>query len=69
MNFLAMNLNARKAKIVWVEVVNEKEKKVSKSFDLFSEEEASIKSALQGLVGLCENTNATYYFTQEYELV
>ncbi len=35
MNFLAMNLNARKAKIVWVEVVNEKEKKVSKSFDLF----------------------------------
>ncbi len=33
-----MNLNARKAKIVWVELVNEKEKKVSKSFDLFSEE-------------------------------
>jgi len=52
-----------------VELVNEKEKKVSKSFDLFSEEEASIKSALQGLVGLCENTNASYYFTQEYELV
>jgi len=68
-NFLAMNLNARKAKIVWVEIVNEKEKKVSKSFDLFSEEETKIKNALQGLVGLCENTNATYYFSQEYELV
>ncbi|HOP24807.1 MAG TPA: hypothetical protein PLO45_05820 [Defluviitoga sp.] len=64
-----MNLNARKAKIVWVEVVDGKEKKVSKSFDLFSEEESEIKNALQGLVGLCENTNAAYYFTQEYEIV
>ena len=64
-----MNLESRKAQIVWVEIVNEKEKKTSRTFDLFTDEEADIKNALQGLVGLCENTNALYYVNEKYEII
>ena len=64
-----MNLESRKAQIVWIEVVNEKEKKTSRTFDLFTDVEADIKNALQGLVGLCENTNALYYVNEKYEII
>ena len=64
-----MNLESRKAQIVWVEIVNEKEKKTSRTFDLFTDVEADIKNALQGLVGLCENTNALYYVNEKYEII
>ena len=64
-----MNLESRKAQIVWVEIVNEKEKKTSRTFDLFTDEEADIKNALQGLVGLCNNTNALYYLNEKYEII
>ena len=64
-----MNLESRKAQIVWIEVVNEKEKKTSRTFDLFTDEEADIKNALQGLVGLCNNTNALYYVNEKYEII
>ncbi len=66
---MAMNLTSRKAKIVWVTFVDGKEKKSSKSFDLFTDVEANIKTALQGLVSLCENTNAAYIFAEEYQIV
>ena len=64
-----MNLESRKAQIVWVEIVNEKEKKTSRTFELFTDEEADIKNALQGLVGLCNNTNALYYLNEKYEII
>lgn len=64
-----MNLESRKAQIVWVEIVNEKEKKTSRTFDLYTDVEADIKNALQGLVGLCENTNALYYVNEKYEII
>lgn len=63
------NLYSRKAQIVWVEIVNEKEKKTSRTFDLYTDVEADIKNALQGLVGLCENTNAMYFINEKYEII
>jgi len=64
-----LNLESRKAQIVWVSIVNDKEKKTSRTFNLFTEEEASIKNALQGLVSLCNNTNALYYLNEKYEII
>ncbi len=63
------NLESRKAQIVWISIENEKEKKTSRTFELFTDEEADIKNALQGLVGLCENTNALYYVNEKYEII
>ena len=64
-----MNLESRKAQIVWISIENEKEKKTSRTFDLFTDEEADIKNALQVLVGLCNNTNALYYLNEKYEII
>ena len=64
-----LNLESRKAQIVWVSIVNDKEKKTSRTFVLFTEEEADIKNALQGLVSLCNNTNAVYYLNEKYEII
>jgi len=64
-----LNLESRKAQIVWVSIVNDKEKKTSRTFNLFTEEEADIKNALQGLVSLCNNTNAVYYLNEKYEII
>jgi hypothetical protein len=64
-----LNLESRKAQIVWISIENEKEKKTSRTFDLFTEEEADIKNALQGLVSLCNNTNAVYYLNEKYEII
>ena len=64
-----LNLESRKAQIVWISIENEKEKKTSRTFELFTEEEASIKNALQGLVSLCNNTNAVYYLNEKYEII
>ena len=66
---MAMNLESRKAQIVWIEIVDGKEKKTSRTFNLFTDVEADIKNALQGLVGLCENTNALYYVNEKYEII
>ncbi len=66
---MAMNLDSRKAKIIWVSVVDGKEVKQYKTYDLFTDVEADIKTALQGLVSLCENTNAAYYFNESYEII
>jgi hypothetical protein len=64
-----LNLESRKAQIVWISIENEKEKKTSRTFELFTDEETEIKNALQGLVGLCENTNALYYVNEKYEII
>ena len=64
-----MNLVSRKAQIVWIEIVDGKEKKKSRTFDLYTDEEASIKNALQGMVSLCNNTNALYYLNEKYEII
>jgi hypothetical protein len=64
-----LNLESRKAQIVWVSIVNDKEKKTSRTFELFTEEETSIKDALQGIVSLCNNTNAVYYLNEKYEII
>lgn len=64
-----MNLESRKGQIVWVSVVGGKEKKTSKTFDLFTDVEADIKTALQGMVSLCNNTNAVYYLNEKYEII
>ena len=64
-----LNLESRKAQIVWIDIVDGKEKKTSRTFNLFTEEEASIKNALQGLVSLCNNTNAIYYLNEKYEII
>jgi hypothetical protein len=67
---MAMNLESRKGQIVWVEVDSQgKEKKTSRTFDLFTDVEADIKNALQGLVSLCNNTNALYYLNEKYEII
>ncbi|ABX31906.1 hypothetical protein Pmob_1189 [Petrotoga mobilis SJ95] len=66
---MAMNLESRKAKIIWINIVDGKEQKKYKSYDLFTNVEADIKTALQGLVSLCENTNAVYYFDESYEII
>ena len=65
-----MNLESRKAQIVWVEIDNEgKEKKTSRTFLLFTDVEADIRNALQGLVSLTQNTNALYYVNEKYEII
>ena len=66
---MAMNLESRKAQIVWISIENGKEKKTSRTFDLYTDVEADIKNALQGLVGLCNNTNAIYYLNEKYEII
>ena len=66
---MAMNLESRKGQIVWISIVDGKEKKTSRTFDLYTDVEADIKNALQGLVGLCNNTNAIYYLNEKYEII
>lgn len=66
---MAMNLYSRKAQIVWIDIVDGKEKQTSRTFNLFTDVEADIKTALQGLVGLCNNTNALYYVNEKYEII
>ena len=63
------NLESRKGQIVWVSVVDGKEKKTSRTFALFTDVEADIKNALQGMVSLCNNTNAVYYLNEKYEII
>lgn len=64
-----MNLESRKGQIVWVSIVDGSEKKTSRTFDLYTDVEADIKTALQGLVSLCNNTNAVYYLNEKYEII
>ena len=64
-----MNLESRKAQIVWISIENGKEKKTSRTFALFTDVEADIKNALQGMVSLCNNTNAVYYLNEKYEII
>lgn len=66
---MAMNLESRKAKIIWISVVDGKESRKSKTYDLYSDVETEIKPALQGLASLCENPNSFFYFTESYEII
>jgi hypothetical protein len=69
---MAMNLTSNKAKIVWITFVDGKEKKSTKSYDLYKDpetDETAVKNALQSLVSLGQNTNAAYFFDPEYQIV
>jgi len=72
---MAMNLDARKAKIVWISVVDGKEKRVTRTYSLYKDpeldaaSEAAVKQGLQALASLSNNPNSFYYYDPVYEII
>lgn len=64
---MPMNLIKKAGKVTWIDPVDES--KSSKTFSLYSDVEADIKTAFDAVVSLTNNTNTQYSVSENYELI
>ena len=64
---MPMNLIKKAGKVTWIDPIDES--KSSKTFTLYSDVEADIKTGFDALVSLSNNENTQYSVTENYELI
>jgi predicted DNA-binding ArsR family transcriptional regulator len=64
---MAMNLIKKVGKITWIDPADGS--KSSKSFNLYSDVEAEIKTGFDAIVSLTANETADYSYQENYEIV
>ena len=66
---MAKNLLKKSGKVTYTETINGKEKRTTKTYNLYTDDETLIKQALDEVVNLSSNKNAFYSYREDYEII